>query len=273
MEAMGVAWVTGGGRGLGRALVLELAKRGFEVVAGVRRPEACADLVAAAPTGRIRVERLDVTDPDSIRVPAGLRVLVNNAGADAAYLPVEHFPMDHWRDVFETNFFGLVEVTRRAIPVMREAGGGVLCNITSASLFAPVPFFAAYRASKAAVAALGDSLRAELAAFGIRVLEVTPGPVETDMLRDSDRRPEAAAYPLYRAQADRYHASRKAVEAHVTPAEVAAAAIADAILDDDAPQRVSCDALGAGMLAGFEQGPDEARQRALIAAFLPKDPD
>jgi len=115
-------------------------------------------------------------------------------------------------------------------------------------------------------------LRAELARFGIRVLEITPGPVETDMLRASERMPEAAAHPLYRAQAEHYHAGRMSIAGNTTPAEVAAAAIVDAVLDDDAPQRVGCDPLGAGLLAGHEQGPDEARQRALLAAFLPPDP-
>jgi deazaflavin-dependent oxidoreductase (nitroreductase family) len=100
---------------------------------------------------------------------------VNNAGVDTAYLPVEHAPLALWREMFETNLFGVVEVVRRAVPSLRAAGGGVVCNITSCSYLVGVPFYAAYRASKAAVGALGESLRAELAPFGIRVLEVMPG--------------------------------------------------------------------------------------------------
>src|SRR5438067_13919045 len=115
----------------------------------MRDPSAGAGL----PDG-VRVERLDVTRPETIRLPTGLRVLVNNAGVESAYLPVEHAPMEQWREIFETNVFGVVAVTRAAIPLLREAGGGVICNVTSSSLLAPMPFYAAYRASKAAVSAL-----------------------------------------------------------------------------------------------------------------------
>src|SRR5205085_5414017 len=69
----------------------------------------------------------------------------------------------------------LVEVTKRAVPIMRSAGGGVICNVTSSSTLAPVPFLGTYRASKAAVTALGESLAAEVAQFGIRVIEIKIG--------------------------------------------------------------------------------------------------
>ena len=83
--------------------------------------------------------------------------------------------VDRMRELFETNVFGLVEVTRRALPALRASGGGVICNVTSCSVLAPMPLFAAYRASKAAVGAFGESLRVEVAPAGIRVLEVMPG--------------------------------------------------------------------------------------------------
>lgn len=271
MKATGAALVTGAGRGLGRALALELAARGFDVVAGMRRPDDAAALPDAARErgGRLRVELLDVKDGRSIRIPKGLRLLVNNAGVDPAYLPVEHFSMSDWREVFETNFFGLLEVTRRAIPELRGAGGGVLCNITSSSLYAPVPFFAAYRASKAAVSALGETLRSELAGFGIRVVEIMPGPVETDMLRESERMPEASAYAEYRVQAELAYAGRKSVSDNTTSAEAAAAAIADAILDDDSPLRNACDPVGAALMSAAGCDRDEDFQRSLLPAFVP----
>ena len=110
--------------------------------------------------------------------------------------------MEDWRQVFETNLFGLIEVTRRAVPLMRAAGGGVICNITSASLAMSVPFYGVYRASKAAVQTMGETLRAEVGQFGIRVVEILPGPVDTDMLANSARRPEAADHPGYEAMAE-----------------------------------------------------------------------
>src|SRR5438034_255775 len=81
--------------------------------------------------------------------------------------------------------------------------GGVICNVTSSSVLAPVPFYAPYRSSKAAVGAIGESLRAELAPFGIRVLDIMPGPIDTDMLTGSGEPPAAIEYDGYREMAQR----------------------------------------------------------------------
>ncbi len=269
MEAKGIALVTGASRGLGRALALELGARGFEVVATMRDPRAGAELAATAARQGVRLSlaALDVTEAGAFSLPDGLRVLVNNAGIDCAMLPVEAQPLDDWRAVFETNVFGVVSMTRRAIPVLRATGGGVICNLSSAALLAPVPFYAVYRASKAAVAALDESLRAEVAPFGIRVLEVVPGPIRTDMLAASARVPEAAAVPGYSPLAQRLHAGRLGVEAMATPATEAARRIVDAILDDAAPLRIACDPLGTAMLDGAGAAAAEARMAAFVAGL------
>ncbi len=263
MEARGVALVTGASRGLGRAIALDLAEAGFEVVASMRDPDAGWDLpgLAADQGGALRVARLDVCEPGSIQIPSGLRVLVNNAGLECEYLPVEHQPIEQWRAVFETNLFGLLEVTRRAIPVLRASGGGVVCNITSSSYLAAIPFYCAYRASKAAVGILSDGLRAELAPFGIRVVEVLPGPIETDMLANSERVPEAARHPEYRAMAEAMAAAREGVRSHYTAATAAARAVRQAILDDGAPLRNGCDPLGQGLLDAWRRHSDEELMR------------
>jgi NAD(P)-dependent dehydrogenase (short-subunit alcohol dehydrogenase family) len=270
LKAEGIALVTGAGRGLGAAIALELASRGFEVVATMRHPERAADLPRRA-RGSLRVEALDVTRPETIRIPDGLRVLVNNAGVDRAYLPIEHAPAELWREMFETNLFGLVEVTRRAVTALRASGGGVVCNVTSASLFTAVPFYAAYRASKAAVSAFGESLRTEVDRFGIRVVEIAPGPIDTEMLAASDRMPEAARYEGYAELAEWLLRGRRGAGALTEPAEAAAARIADAILDDDAPLRNACDPLGEGQLQGWRAGRDEDLMRAILAATRPRD--
>jgi NAD(P)-dependent dehydrogenase (short-subunit alcohol dehydrogenase family) len=175
--------------------------------------------------------------------------------------------MELWRAMFETNVFGVIEVTRRAIPALRRAGGGVLCNVTSSSILAPVPFFAPYRSSKAAVSALGESLRAELAPFGIRVLEIMPGPIETDMLAGSERPPEAIDDPAYAPMAQRYAQGRADAGEQSTPAEQAARAIVDAIVDDDAPLRVACDPLAIGLLDAWRGSSDEALMQAMLPAW------
>lgn len=269
MEAQGIALVTGANRGIGRATALELSKRGFDVVATMRDIAKGDGLAREAETlgGRLRVERLDVNEPDSIVIPDGLRVLVNNAGVETDYFPVEDASIDQWRWVFETNVFGLVEVTRRAMRVLRRNGGGVICNVTTAALLFPMPFYSIYRASKAAVSALGESLRSEGAPHGVRVVEVLPGPIDTDMLRGSNRLPEGAGNEAYRDQARQVHEQRQGIEAMVTPPPQAAATIVDAILNDDAPLRIGCDALSAGALEAWRTTSDEELQRDFLAAY------
>jgi len=269
MEANGNAVVTGASRGIGRAVALELATRGFDVVATMRNPGDGVDLpgIGAEMPGSLKVARADVTHPDTIAIPDEVRVVVNNAALEREHPSFEATPMELWRAMFETNVFGLIEVTRRAIPALRRGGGGVLCNVTSSSILAPVPFFAPYRSSKAAVSALGESLRAELAPFGIRVLEIMPGPIDTDMLAGSARPPEAIVDPDYRPMAERYAAGRAAVEDQKTSTEDAARAIVDAILDDDAPLRVACDPLAIGLLDAWRSMPDEDLMRSMLPAW------
>ena len=148
--------------------------------------------------GRLHVRRLDVTDPSTFDLPVDLRVLVNNAGIDTDYLPVEHANVDDWRRMFETNVFGVVALTAAAIPTLRANQPAVVCTITSSSIIAAVPFYSAYRASKAAASAFGDSLRVEVAPFGIRVVEILPGPIDTDMFRLSTGEQDASRFEQYR---------------------------------------------------------------------------
>lgn len=272
MDATGTALVTGASRGIGRAVAVELACRGHDVVATMRDPAAgdgiAAEAAARSGAGSVTVERLDVNDPASIRIPDGLRVLVNNAGVEDDNLPLETMPGDVWRRLFETNVFGLVEVTRRAIPVLRDGGGGVVCNVTSSSILAPVPFLGAYRASKAAVGVLGESLQAEVAQFGIRVVEIMPGPIETDMLSTSDRPAAAIGDAPYRALAERMWESRQGIRDQYTPAPEAARRIADAIADDNGPLRYGCDDMSEGMLAAWRSvAGDDAWLTPMFDAF------
>ncbi len=269
MKAEGTALVTGAGRGLGRALALELARRGFDVLATMRDVRAAAGLTeeAGADGSRIQVQPLDVTRPETMALPERLRVLVNNAGIETEYLPVEHAAQEAWRRVFETNVFGLIELTRRAIPALRAAGGGVIVNVTSASLLFPMPFYSIYRASKAAVQAFGETLAAELRPLGIRVLEVLPGPIETDMLAGSDREPEAARLAGYEALARWAHAARQGMSGSTTPAAEAARRIADAILDETAPLRIACDDVGRALIGGADAAPFEARIAGALGAM------
>lgn len=257
MDIRGSALVTGASRGIGRAVALELARRGFDTVATMRDPDAGAAIAAEA-EGSLRVRRLDVTDPSTFDLPDDLRVLVNNAGIDTDYLPVEHANIDDWRRMFETNVFGVVSLTSAAIPTLRANQPSVVCTVTSSSIIAAVPFYSAYRASKAAVSAFGDSLRVEVAPFGIRVVEILPGPIDTDMFRLSTGEQEATRFDDYRALADVAGSLRREyADPRVVEPRHAASAIVDAIVANAGPMRYGCDPVSLELLDLWRQCDDE----------------
>jgi NAD(P)-dependent dehydrogenase (short-subunit alcohol dehydrogenase family) len=272
-QAKGIALVTGASRGIGRAVALELARQGFETVATMRDLAVGATLIdeAAGLAGSLRVERLDVTDASTISLPDGLSVVVNNAGVESENLPIEHGDVDeHWRYLFEANVFGLVRVTQRAIPKLRANGGGVICNVTSSSMLAPVPFLGMYRAGKAAVSSMGESLAAEVAQFNIRVVEVLPGPIITDMLVSSEKPAAAINYPEYRALAESMWETRQQITDRYTPADEAARRTVAAILAADEPgrlARVGCDDMSEGMVTGWQATPHDTMVNAVLSYY------
>jgi len=270
MHAFGTALVTGANRGLGRALALELGRRGFAVIATARDPGSAAGLVADAERAGIRltVQRLDLTAVTPLDLPDDLRVVVNNAGLQAGYLPAESVPIDVVRAMLETNVVGPLAVLQQAIPILRARGEGVICTITSAGLLLASPFHGAYRASKAAASALGETLCVELAPFGIRVLEVLPGPIDTDGLAGSAHL-DAVDHPPYRAVAEQMMAARDSVRAATVSPAAAAIRIAEQILADATPLRTSCDPMGDELLSAWRRTSDQVRLTRDLARYAP----
>ena len=178
-----VVLVTGCSSGIGKATALAAAARGHRVFATARNPESLRELAAGGP---IRPLALDVTDPASIASAVAAVVaetghvdaLVNNAGY-GQYGAVEDVTAEEWRRQFDVNLFGALEVTRAVLPSMRDAGCGTIVNVSSVAGKIAIPFAAPYCSSKHALEALSDSLRVEVAPFGIRVVLVEPGPIAT----------------------------------------------------------------------------------------------
>jgi NAD(P)-dependent dehydrogenase (short-subunit alcohol dehydrogenase family) len=269
MKAEGLAAVTGAGQGIGLAVSAELARRGFDVLALVFSADQIGAVRDAVLPGKVECRVLDVTAPGDFAFPEGLRVLVNNAGIRLKTLPVEHTALDEFRRIMEVNFFGSVEMARRAIPGMRAAGSGVICNISSGSLLFPIPFLSAYRASKGAVSAFSETLRIELAPLGIRVIEVMPGATLTGMSADSPSRnpADAVKFPPYAPMAEAMFRVNSASYKDPTPAADAARAIVDAILDDAAPMRHGTDAASTQGLRAWREQTDEAIYASAARAF------
>ncbi|MEU6206860.1 oxidoreductase [Micromonospora musae] len=178
--------ITGSSRGLGRELAETVLAAGGRLVATARRPEQLDDLVEKYGE-RIRTIALDVTDSAAARAAVAtavdafgrLDVLVNNAGyADVA--SIEDMPEEEFRAQIEANFFGVVNVSRAALPVMREQGAGHILQISSVGGRVGVPGLGAYQAAKWAVGGFSEVLGKEVASFGIRVTVAEPGGMRTN---------------------------------------------------------------------------------------------
>jgi NAD(P)-dependent dehydrogenase (short-subunit alcohol dehydrogenase family) len=181
-----VWFITGCSTGFGRELVVLLLNQGFRVVATARNPGTLADLVAGNEDRALALP-LDVTDPAAIARAVGqaearfgrIDVLVNNAGYGylAAIEEGEDAPV---RAMFETNVFGLVNMTKAVLPGMRARKSGHIVNLSSIGGLVSFGATGYYHATKFAVEGLSGSLAVELAPLGIKVILVEPGPFRTD---------------------------------------------------------------------------------------------
>lgn len=197
-----VALVTGGSRGIGRAIALALATDGFAVAVNfVSNEGAAKDTVEAIESagGRAITVQADVADSQQVDIMFGqvedslgpVVALVNNAGvrADGLALAMKD---DAWRRVIDTNLFGTFACTRRALRSMLRAKKGRIVNITSSSGLGASPGQANYSAAKAGVIGLTKTVAAEVAGKGIAINAVAPGLIETDLTSDlNDKQREA----------------------------------------------------------------------------------
>jgi NAD(P)-dependent dehydrogenase (short-subunit alcohol dehydrogenase family) len=189
--------VTGASRGIGETCALRMAAHGWRVFAGVRDPADGERLRAAGGVGIVPL-RIDVTNAEDIAAAAstvdkatgadGLHGLVNNAGMVAAG-PLEFLPIAEFRRQLEVNVVGQVAVTQALLPLLRHARGRVVFIGSISGIFA-LPFSGAYAASKFALEAVADALRAELRSFGMYVSIVEPGVIATPIWNTSLERSE-----------------------------------------------------------------------------------
>ncbi|NGZ76568.1 SDR family oxidoreductase [Saccharibacillus alkalitolerans] len=177
--------VTGTSSGIGRATAEQLAADGFHVLAGVRRQED-ADKIKS---NNIEPVIVDVTDVETLKAlaervvkdPLGrpLRAVVNNAGI-AVNAPLEMVPLDELRRQIEVSVIGQVAVIQALTPALLSSGGRVV-NVGSLGGKVSMPGFGIYSAAKFAMEAINDSLRREMASFGLKVIMITPGGVSTGL--------------------------------------------------------------------------------------------
>ena len=178
-----VALVTGASSGIGKAIAQQLLQDGWTVYGGARRVEKMADLVAAG----AKTLQLDVTDEASmtaavetmLSAEGRIDALVNNAGY-GSYGALEDVPIQEAKRQFEVNIFGLMRLTQLVLPTMRAAKSGTIVNISSMGGRIWMPVGGWYHATKHALEVLSDALRVETKPFGIRVVVVQPGAIESE---------------------------------------------------------------------------------------------
>ena len=262
---MEIAVVTGTSTGIGLATSLHLARNGYRVFAGMRnlaKADALRD-AAAAEDLSVEVIEIDVTSElstkrafEAVRSAGPVDVLVNNAGIGGAS-PLELTPEAEHRQIFETNYFGAVRCIQQVLPFMRERGRGAIANITSVEGVFATPNQIAYSASKFALECLGEALAHEICRFGVRVFNIEPGVIMTNIFENSaeaTRYDKASPYqPLMRRNGKVFAAGFK----QGTPPEEVAAAILQAITADDYKLRWPVGQDAVGMTQGRPRVSDE----------------
>lgn len=206
-----VVLVTGASSGIGKAIALFLSEKGYKVYGTSRNPKK---------TEKFSFEciALDVLKVDTIKTAVDfilkkegkIDVLINNAGMGITG-PVEETPSIEMKSVFNTNFFGAIEVMKAVLPHMREQNSGTIINVTSIAGYMGLPFRGLYSATKGALELITEAIRMEVKNFGVRVVNVAPGDFATNIAAGRYHTPvfENSAYK------ETYQANLDLMDAHV----------------------------------------------------------
>ncbi|HSI21814.1 MAG TPA: oxidoreductase [Methylophilaceae bacterium] len=176
----GVALVTGASSGIGEAIAERLAKAGYKVYGTSRRgAEGSQRSYAMLSLDVTSDESVEAAVSEVIRLEGRIDLLVNNAGFSVAPAGAEEVSIKQAQSIFDTNFYGIVRMTRAVVPHMRHQGSGRIINISSVLGFLPAPYMALYAATKHAVEGYSESLDHELRTRGIRVSIIQPAYTKT----------------------------------------------------------------------------------------------
>ncbi|MFP6579709.1 MAG: SDR family oxidoreductase [Myxococcota bacterium] len=279
------ALVTGANSGIGRATAIALAEAGYEVFGAMRSLEKGAKLIEGVRErgGTLHPIELDVSSAASVTRAAEvvaaqggpLDVLVNNAGI-AHNACVEDVDIDAAKEVFETNYWGVIRCVQAFLPGMRERRQGQIVNISSVAGRIAALGQVVYSSSKWALECLSENLAQEVAPFGVRVVVIEPGVTRTAILPKNFGHPEPTVYgDAYRRM---LHFYARGIKADVQASEVAAVLLA-ALEDPECGFRYTCAWSGPELCEGRsklddatwialgDQPDDAAYHRAFEAAF------
>lgn len=206
-----VVFITGASSGIGKSIGTYLTEKGYTVYGTSRNPKDTESY-------SFSLLPLDVTKPETILSAVSeviakegrIDVLVNNAGMGITG-PIEDTPTDEMRKVFDTNFFGAIDVIKAVLPHMRDQESGYVINVTSIAGYMGLPFRGVYSATKGAFELITEAARMEVKEFGIRMVNVAPGDVATNIAAGRYHTPvfEDSAYK------QKYQENLDLMDAHV----------------------------------------------------------
>jgi NAD(P)-dependent dehydrogenase (short-subunit alcohol dehydrogenase family) len=195
MQVEKVALVTGSSSGIGFETSLLLSKSGFNTYASMRNLGKSRTIMEIVNRENLplQVVQLDVNNDESVKDAINkiieekgrIDILVNNAGY-GLFSPIEELTLDQVKEQFETNFFGVVRLTKAVLPIMRQQNKGTIVNVSSGVGRVGMPLSSAYAATKFALEGLSESIRYELNDFGINIIIIEPGVIKTNFVENSE---------------------------------------------------------------------------------------
>ena len=269
MKTPPVVLITGCSSGIGFALAKAFHNNGCITYASARKLSALDKLAALG----IHTVSLDVTDPASIaaavtqinRQHGTVDILVNNAGIPVMG-PVAELPLEELRRQWDTNLTGQIATVQAVVPAMMQQKSGRIVNVGSVSGLLTTPFAGPYCASKAALHSLNDALRMELKPFGIDVLLVQPGGIESNFGASAQAQTQNHPWKLYAQFADGIAKRAGASQEHATPTHVFAQQFVREVLAAKPRVLIRLGA-GSGLLPRLAQLPMALKDKILMKRF------
>ena len=176
-----VILITGASSGIGKSAAEFLSAKGFKVYGTGRNPKINEkNGYSLIPLDVTKPETISLAIDSIIKIEGRLDVLVNNAGMGITG-PIEDTPTNEMRKVFETNFFGAIDMMKAVLPQMRKQQSGTIINVTSIAGYMGLPFRGVYSATKGALDLVSEAIRMEVKEFGIQIATIAPGDVATNI--------------------------------------------------------------------------------------------
>jgi short-subunit dehydrogenase len=238
--------VTGCSSGIGYATCLVFARNNFATYGSVRDLSKAGRIQEITNKEKLplKIIRLDVNEDESIRIAiqkiisdsGGIDILINNAGY-GMFGPIEEISIKEIKEQFETNFFGTIRLIKAIVPIMRKQRNGTIVNISSMVGRFGVPLNAAYVSSKFALEGLSESISFELDEFGIKVILVEPGVIQTDFFQNLKIKGNDTKSPYYKLMDKRIAFLKAAMKNSVSSSDQVANTILHAVNSRDPDMR------------------------------------